>query len=147
MRILPRVLTTVGALMIAGTGIAHASIPDEAVMFKNPNCGCCAGHAEHLRANGIKVKVVPTHQMAQVKLHAGVPAGETSCHTLSIGGYAVEGHVPFKAIEQLFNDMPQVSGLTLAGMPSGSPGMPGPKTDAFEVKSFKDGMVTLFGMF
>jgi len=147
MRIFPRVLTTVGALMIVGTGIAHASVPDEAVMFKNPNCGCCAGHAEHLRDNGIKVKVVPTQQMAQVKLKAGVPAGETSCHTLSIGGYAVEGHVPFKAIEKLFKEKPKVSGLTLAGMPSGSPGMPGPKTGAFEVKSFKDGKATLFGKF
>ena len=147
MRILPRVLTTVGALMIAGTGIAHASVPDEAVMFKNPNCGCCAGHAKHLEANGIKVKVVPTQQMAKIKQKAGIPAGETSCHTLSIGGYAVEGHVPFKAIEKLFKEKPKVSGLTLAGMPSGSPGMPGPKTGAFKVKSFKDGKAQLYGKF
>ncbi|PXX94645.1 DUF411 domain-containing protein [Halomonas sp. LBP4] len=146
MLFLSHVLSAASALML-GTGVAYASVPVEAIMFKNPNCTCCAGYAEHLEDNGIKVKVVPTDQMAKVKQQARIPVSETACHTLSIGGYAVEGHVPFKAIEKLFEEMPDVNGLTLAGMPSGSPGMPGPKMGDFEVKSFKNGQAELYGKF
>ena len=134
------------SLLLAGSAHAAGNLPDEAIMFKDPNCGCCEGHARHLEANGVEVRIVHTDrsQMADIKAKAGVPHDVRSCHTIAMGGYAIEGHVPFEAIEQLFDERPQVDGIGLAGMPSGSPGMPGPKSSAFEVKSFTGGQSASF---
>jgi hypothetical protein len=48
-----------------------------------------------------------------------------SCHTGLVGGYAVEGHVPAADIRRLLKEKPQAVGLTVPGMPVGSPGMDG----------------------
>jgi hypothetical protein len=42
-----------------------------------------------------------------------------------VGGYAIEGHVPARDIQRLLKDKPQALGLTVPGMPIGSPGMDG----------------------
>ena len=65
--------------------------------------------------------------MAAVKRRLGVPAGLEACHTVVLEGYFVEGHVPREAITRLLEDRPRILGLALPGMPSGSPGMDGPK--------------------
>ena len=65
-----------------------------------------------------------------------------SCHTTVIGKYFVEGHMPFEAINKLLSENPDISGIALPGMPSGSPGMPGPQAEPFMVYSIKDGVST-----
>jgi hypothetical protein len=59
-----------------------------------------------------------------------------------VAGYVVEGRVPTAAIEVLLADAPDVDGISLAGMPSGSPGMPGEQTAPFVVRTFVVGEVT-----
>ncbi|WP_444679140.1 DUF411 domain-containing protein [Halomonas sp. E19] len=57
----------------------------------------------------------------------------------SDGGYAIEGHVPFEAVEKLFEERPDTRGIGLAGMPIGTPGMPGPKRGDWDVYQFRGG--------
>ena len=41
----------------------HAEEPTEALIYKNPQCGCCEEYADYLRENGFKVTVRETHQL------------------------------------------------------------------------------------
>ncbi|MBI1906947.1 MAG: DUF411 domain-containing protein [Rhodocyclales bacterium] len=126
-------LTLVAA---CGAGVAAAA-EAEVVMYKDPNCGCCAKWAEHLRDNGFKVRVVPSDDMGRIKSEAGVPRELTSCHTAKVGRYIVEGHVPAADVERLLAEQPEVVGLAAPGMPMGSPGMDGPyPADRFDVISY-----------
>ena len=64
-----------------------------------------------------------------------------SCHTVALENYVVEGHIPVEAINKLLTEKPNISGIALPGMPSGSPGMPGPKKETFKIFSLKEGNV------
>ena len=114
--------------------------PIHAVLYKNPSCMCCEGYADYLRTNGFDVEVKPTHDLAQISLKAGVPAELEGCHTMFIKGYVVDGHVPVDVIRKLLSEKPAIAGITLPGMPSGSPGMYGTKTEKFTIYAVtKDG--------
>ena len=113
---------------------AHAdTTANHAVIYKDPNCGCCDGYADHLRRNGFKVEVRNTAVLDAVKRRYSVPVALASCHTMRIGGYTVEGHVPVASVNKLLRDRPGIAGIALPGMPQGSPGMPGPKAEPFVV--------------
>ncbi len=73
-----------------------------------------------------------------------IPGDLWACHTAVIGGYAVEGHVPVEAIDRLLAEKPQIKGIALPGMPSGSPGMPGPKTEKFIIYTISDTKPAVF---
>jgi hypothetical protein len=77
--------------------------------------------------------------LALVKKTHNIPSGGESCHTSIIGDYVVEGHVPLEAIEKLLAEKPDIVGIGLAGMPIGTPGMPGRKTAPYEVYQLSDG--------
>lgn len=105
-------------------------------VWKDPNCGCCKGWVDHLQANGFEVKVNDTgNTAARARLGIGQQYG--SCHTATVGGYAIEGHVPAREIRRLLAEKPQAIGLAVPAMPVGSPGMDGPeyggRRDAYEV--------------
>lgn len=102
-------------------------------MYVNPQCGCCEGHAEHLRENGFKVTVTPTHNMSLIRKQHGVPEKFEGCHIAFVDGYVVEGHVPASAIKKLLSERPKIKGISLPGMPDGSPGMTGVKAAPFEI--------------
>ncbi|PWB41266.1 MAG: metal-binding protein [Rhodocyclales bacterium] len=122
------------ALFVQG---AAADLLPEVVTHKDPNCGCCSAWAEHLEANGFKVKTVAERDMQAIKRRFAVPQRLTSCHTARVGGYVIEGHVPASAIKRLLRERPAVSGLAVPGMPLGSPGMEVPgKRDPYDVVSF-----------
>jgi hypothetical protein len=93
-------------------------------VWKDPNCGCCKDWVSHLQANGFAVKVNETGNNA-MRAKLGIPQNLGSCHTALVGGYAVEGHVPAADIRKLLKEKPQAVGLTVPGMPVGSPGMDG----------------------
>lgn len=117
-------------------GAAADPLP-EVVMHKDPNCGCCSAWAEHLEANGFKVKTVAERDMQAVKRRFAVPQRLTSCHTARVGGYVIEGHVPASAIRRLLREQPALAGLAVPGMPAGSPGMETPgRTDPYDVLAF-----------
>lgn len=93
-------------------------------VWKDPSCGCCKDWVSHLEANGFSVKVNETGNGA-MRAKLGIPPKLGSCHTALVGGYAVEGHVPAQDIRRLLKEKPQAVGLTVPGMPVGSPGMDG----------------------
>ncbi|WP_334061006.1 DUF411 domain-containing protein [Limimaricola cinnabarinus] len=92
-------------------------------LYKDPNCGCCAAHADYLRENGYEVEIVETYDLATVNREAGVPLGQQGCHTALIDGYAVSGHVPADILSRFLAEKPEAVGLSLPGMPMGAPGM------------------------
>ena len=61
-----------------------------------------------------------------------------SCHTSIVDGYVVEGHVPADDIKRMLLEQPDVLGLTVPGMPKGSPGMESQQSDSYDVLSFNN---------
>jgi hypothetical protein len=102
---------------------AMAADPRLVVVHKNESCGCCHLWVEHLKDSGFKVTVRDVVDLGGIKERVGVPYGMGSCHTARVGGYFVEGHVPAADIARLLEERPDAKGLTVPGMPLGSPGM------------------------
>lgn len=114
--------------------------PLQATLYKNPQCSCCEGYAAYLRDNGFNVEVKPTNDLAEISRKAGVAEGMQGCHTMFIDGYVVDGHVPVNVVRKLLTEKPAIAGITLPGMPMGSPGMAGTKTEKFVIYTVpKDG--------
>jgi hypothetical protein len=90
---------------------------------KSPTCGCCTAWVDHLRAAGFEVRVTDVADLTPTARRLGVPDHLRSCHTASIAGYAIEGHVPAADIRRLLAERPDAAGLAVPGMPMGSPGM------------------------
>jgi len=132
-------LAAVLALGLAAPVLAQQS--KVAVMHKAIGCGCCDGHAEHLRANGYTVRVVEVPDLDAIKKKHGVPERFAGCHTIEVGGYLVEGHVPASIIDKLLAEKPSIKGISLPGMPDGSPGMSGTKAAPFTVYDIGSGKV------
>ncbi|UWX04830.1 DUF411 domain-containing protein [Pseudoxanthomonas sp. NC8] len=99
-----------------------ASLPQVEV-FKSPSCGCCSGWVDHLRQAGFPVRVHDTDALEPLRKQLGVPYAKGSCHTATVDGYVIEGHVPAADIQRLLAEHPNARGLVLPGMPAGSPGM------------------------
>lgn len=98
-----------------------------ATLFKNPQCSCCEVYGEYLRKSGYQVKVVTTHDGQLIKQRQGIPVELEGCHTTLIGGYFVEGHITVGTIDRLLSQRPDIKGISLPGMPPGTPGMGGTK--------------------
>jgi hypothetical protein len=105
----------------------------QATLYKNPQCGCCKGYADYLREHGFEVAETPTHDLPLLHRQHGVPEPLVGCHTTLIDGYVVEGHVPIEAVIRLLTERPPIKGISLPGMPAGSPGMSGEKTEPFTI--------------
>lgn len=112
---------------------------DQVVMYKNPGCECCTAWSEHMKEAGFAVTEKPTGEMPAVKADLGVPYNMSSCHTALVGGYVVEGHVPVKEVKKLLEERPDAVGLTVPGMPVGSPGMEqGNRSEPYKVILFDE---------
>lgn len=113
-------------------------------MLQSPACPCCHRYAEYLKSLGASVSV----RYADVDAifdKLKIPADLRSCHVAYVGGYSVIGHVPGEAVEKLLKKRPSVSGISLPGMPPGSPGMEGVREGPFEIVAFaEDGSRTVF---
>ena len=122
---------TVGATLGAGVaaalgartlGAQQGTLPPMTV-YKSESCGCCKLWVDHAVGAGFTVKTVNTEDLASVKREMGIPARLASCHTVVVGSYVVEGHVPAADVKRLLTQKPKVRGLAVPGMPLGSPGM------------------------
>lgn len=102
---------------------AAASERPMLVVHKNESCGCCDVWVEHMRKHGFAAEVHDVDNMSPIKERLGVPSGMGSCHTAEVGGYFIEGHVPAEQVARLLKERPRAKGLTVPGMPVGSPGM------------------------
>ena len=114
-------------------------------VYKDPSCGCCKNWVEYLVKHGYQVDAKDTPDMPALKRTLGVPAGLTACHTAVVNGYLIEGHVSAEDIDRLLAQKPKIAGLAVPGMPAGSPGMDGPRTQRYQVLAFdKNGKTTVF---
>jgi hypothetical protein len=139
------------ALLLSTGAGAHGASTHELskeptiTVYRDPNCGCCTKWIEHLTKHGFLVTDRKTDEMTEIKRGLGVPGKLESCHTGVVNGYVIEGHVPAADIQRLLKEKTKVAGLAVPGMPMGSPGMEGPRTDRYEVVSFdKTGNTKVF---
>lgn len=138
------------AAVWAVTGFHRSALAQATTVqvWKDPNCGCCHLWVEHLQASGFKVEVRDVGNTAARK-RLGMPESLGSCHTATVSGYVIEGHVPAADIQRLLKERPAALGLAVPGMPVGSPGMDGPeykgRKDAYDVLLVqKDGSTQRF---
>ena len=111
--------------------------PETAIhVYKSPDCRCCARWVTHMEAAGFKVTVDDTTDLAAVKQRTGIPSALWSCHTTVAGDYVIEGHVPARVVRRFLEEKPQVAGISVPGMPTGSPGMEGPNPRPYDVTAF-----------
>lgn len=114
-------------------------------VYKDPSCGCCKKWVEYLVKHGYRVNAKDTPDMQAIKASLGVPDKLASCHTAVVNGYLIEGHVPAADIQRLLTQKPKIAGLAAPGMPAGSPGMEGPRSQAYQVLAFdKKGETRVF---
>lgn len=147
-------------------GCSSASIPSKAspvtrgivfneikvTIFQLPDCECCKEYTTYLKERGFPVETIyltnETYQNEAVSSllarKGQIPRTMLSCHTAVIKDYLIEGHVPVAAIEKLLAEKPDIDGITLPGMPAGSPGMPGQPTKAFIIYALSDGTASEF---
>ncbi|HXG77786.1 MAG TPA: DUF411 domain-containing protein [Methyloceanibacter sp.] len=142
-RLLPALLA---ALLWASPALAAAENSLE--VWKSATCKCCINWVKHLQANGFDVKVNDTEPAAldRLKAQSGIGRNLASCHTAKIGPYVIEGHVPATDIKRLVAEQPDAVGLTVPGMPVGSPGMEqGAEFEPYDVLLIKkDGTTEVF---
>ena len=142
-----RTLMAITMLTTAATATqVFAAEKPEATLYKDPQCGCCEDYAAYLRRNGYTVTVKPTHDLSLINRQHGVPEKLEGCHTTLVGGYVVGGHVPVGTLNRLLTEKPDIKGISLPGMPMGSPGMTGPKTKPFTIYEFGNGAPKVYAV-
>ena len=76
-----------------------------------------------MQENGFNVVVEDDQERAALRDQYEVPLQIQSCHTAIVDGYIIEGHVPVTEINRMLAERPDIVGLAVIGMPTGSPGM------------------------
>jgi hypothetical protein len=139
-RLTTTLLLSLFALAVAVPVVAKPAI--RATLWHNPGCQCCAKYAQYLDQHGFAVKVIDSSDLAAVFREHAVPDKLVSCHLMTVGRYTVVGHVPVDVVQKLLREHPAIRGISLPGMPGGSPGMGpdsrmgGPKTAPFVIYTF-----------
>lgn len=126
------ILAAAGLPLLARPAMAAAP---KVEVYKSPTCGCCSAWVGHMTEAGFAVTAGDVGQdvLWNLKQRAGVAPELSSCHTAFVEGYVVEGHVPAEDVRRLLAERPDAIGLTVPGMPIGSPGMEmGERRDPFD---------------
>jgi hypothetical protein len=123
-----RFLAAAAAIAAATATVGTHAAPGQVLLevWKSPSCGCCKDWMRHMEAHGFQVRAHDTGNTA-MRQRMKIPLELGSCHTAVVGRYAIEGHVPAKDVLRLIKERPDAIGLTVPGMPVGSPGMDGPE--------------------
>ena len=129
------VCAAVAVATTAGSSVTFAaSAREKMVVYKDPNCGCCRAWADAMAKAGFDVEVVMESDLLPVKTRLGVPLEVQGCHTATVAGYFLDGHVPLEAANRLLQTKPKdLLGLAVPGMPSGSPGMGDDPSASYDV--------------
>jgi len=114
--------------------------------YRNPGCGCCEKWADLMTSAGFSITMEDDDNLAARKIALGVSEKFAGCHTALIDNYVFEGHVPPADIVQFLSEKPDALGLSVPGMPVGSPGMEaGDQKDAYDVLLMKkDGSSSVY---
>ncbi|CAG0960117.1 hypothetical protein RHDC4_00644 [Rhodocyclaceae bacterium] len=123
---------TLAALALTAAAASSLATGEIVTVYKSPSCGCCAAWADYMRQNGFTVNIRDVDDVGAARQRAGMPQRYGACHTATVGGYAVEGHVPAADVRRLLAERPKAVGIAVPSMPPGSPGMPSPKPVAFD---------------
>ncbi|MBI2751900.1 MAG: DUF411 domain-containing protein [Betaproteobacteria bacterium] len=138
-------LAASAAILLPVSALAAGDVIE---VYKSATCGCCGDWIKHLRASGFEVRAHDVAETEEYRARYGVPEQYASCHTATVAGYAIEGHVPPKDIKRLLAERPKAQGLAVPGMPAGSPGMEGPKSDPYDVLLFqRDGRHAVYARY
>lgn len=125
-----------------------AAFAQEITAWRSPTCGCCQLWVKRLEAAGMKVTLIESDDLATIKKQHGVAPQLESCHTAVVEGYTIEGHVPPREIARLLAERPDAIGLSVPGMPAGSPGMERNETKPYDVVLMKrDGTTEVFARY
>lgn len=131
--------------MSAASFIATGAMAAEMVVYKSPYCGCCEEWAEALKASGIPLRMENIEDMDTLKASYKVPDDVWSCHTAVADGYVFEGHVPLEAVNRVLSEHPDITGIAVPGMPSGSLGMGEDPSASYDVIALnKDGSQSVY---
>ena len=147
------ILSFIISILVATTSgfvvIQNVNAEPEMTVYKSPTCGCCGKWITHMEENGFKIKAVDVIEMNVVKEKYGITRNLASCHTAIIDDYFIEGHVPAADVKRLLAEKTDSKGLTVPGMPIGSPGMEmGERVDPYQVLSVKsDGSTEVFNQY
>lgn len=144
------IVTSMVVATIAAVGIFQSTaensgadtVKEKVTVYKSPSCGCCVQYTAYLKKQGYDVEVVTVVDMNSIKNQYQIPHNMQSCHTMVMGDYVVEGHVPIEAVLSFIENTPDVQVVALPGMPAGSPGMPGFKNGEFTIYGLKNGTVS-----
>jgi hypothetical protein len=131
------------------TVVSTTTAADEVLtVYKNPGCGCCSAWADRMKEAGFSVSVTERSAQNVDKWQVGIQAEHQSCHTaVSESGHVFEGHIPASIIRRFLDEQPaDAKGLSVPGMPAGSPGMEsGNRRDPYDVLLLKtNGTVEVF---
>ena len=124
------VFALLGGVAFGMRPVAAVAAPIAINVAKDPNCGCCTAWVEIIEADGFaaSIQLLDFDALQAFKIASGIPEGMASCHTAHVDGFAIEGHVPAADIRRLLTERPDAVGLSVPGMPYGSPGM-GPEAE------------------
>ncbi len=140
-------ISVAGLFFVFSNSTAQATLSQKvfagntAEVYYSLSCGCCGNYIGYLRDSGIPIKPVQVQSTDQINNELNIPSNLRTCHTTKIGNYFVEGHIPAEAIKKLLEEKPNIDGIALPGMPSGSPGMPGYKSQPFEIYAVSKGQL------
>jgi len=125
---------------------ASANVADTKAItiWRDPGCGCCDAYADYLETNGFSVTRVDDRAFDKRSVEMGVPERGIGCHLAEIDGYVVSGLVPVEIIERLVSERPDVTGITLPGMPGNAPGMAPAKTGKLKTYAFGKNGVAVY---
>lgn len=128
----------------AGENVEPPARVNAVDVYLQPTCGCCHQYLDYLEMNGYDVTPHEMTDLSGMKENLGIPGDMLSCHTSVIGAYFVEGHVPSDVIQKLIVQRPAIDGISLPGMPAGSPGMGGAKVAPLLIYAIESGQATVF---
>ncbi len=139
------------AALIGMPAAAQEEMPLIGVV-KNESCGCCGGWIARMQEEGFRVEAenLSYEELYDIKVSRGLSEELMSCHTASVAGYTVEGHVPAADIRRLLALAPDAIGIATPGMPLGSPGMGDGRVEAEPYQVFlvlRDGSREVFSSY
>lgn len=148
-------LTAAGILGFATFGMAEsesaspttaaASVPSDRQMtiWRDPSCGCCDAYADYMENEGYHVTRIDDRDFDKRSIDVGVPEEGLGCHLAQVDGYYVSGLVPAEIIDRLTSERPEITGITLPGMPMNAPGMGG-KSGTLKTYAFGEDGVAVY---
>jgi hypothetical protein len=136
------------AALLATRELNADSLP-RVVVYRNPGCPCCEKWKQLMAVAGFDIDMQEHQDLAGLATSLGVPENLHGCHTGTVGDYVISGHIPPDDVIRLLREKPKIKGLSVPGMPIGSPGMEaGDRKDSYEVLAFRsDGTSYMFAKY